>query len=174
MKELETRYREVRALIRAHSLFRVGVAAGNEGDDLTQSVFVGLLVRQLGRSAYDARRSSLARYVWLVTGSVIANLLDSQRRRAKYEVVGWWDGRGMPCDAAQLAEARGVEDWVDEGLIVAELLAQAGGDELDQLGVVLLLEGRTLAQVRRLVGATTATAIEQVRERLRAGWVKDV
>ena len=172
MKELETRYREVRALIRAHSLFRVAQATGNEGDDLTQSVFVGLLVRQRGRSAYDAKRSSLARYVWLVTGSVIANLLDSQRRRARYEVVGWWDARGAPCDAAQVAEQSGTEDWVAEGLIVAELLAKAGGDELDQLGVVLLLEGRPLAQVRRLVGATSAAAIEQVRERLRVAWTE--
>ena len=109
---------------------------------------LGLLTRQQTRSRYDPSRASLSKYVYLVAGSILANLLDYQRRRAKWEQVGAWHG-GAEVDAATMAEGATI---ADEALVVAMIVEDLGGSEQQQRILSALCGGFSLASVRRSEG----------------------
>ena len=144
------KYADIRRLTRTHPLFRVGIARGLDADDLLQAVVLGILTRQQGRSKYDPARASFSRYVHLVAGSVLANVLESQRVRAKREVLG------TEADAATGASGEAIEDEVEVSLrAFAWLVAEGHEPRL----VLLLVEGGSLAMVRRRRGGHEAEAI---------------
>lgn len=162
MLDLAKYYTDVRRLTAAHPLYRVALARGYDGDDVLQTVYVGILTRQRSKSRFDPQRASLSKYVHLVAGSVIANLLDYQRRRARWEQLGAWQG-GQEVDAAMVAEGTA---QVDEALVVALIVEELGGDEQEQRVVSALCGGYTVAAVRRIEGADV---VELVLEDL-WGW----
>jgi DNA-directed RNA polymerase specialized sigma24 family protein len=148
--DVAEKYADIRRLTRTHPLFRVGIARGLDADDLLQAVVLGILTRQQGRSRYDSARASFSRYVHLVAGSVLANVLESQRVRAKREVLG------TEADAATGASGEAIEDEVEVSLrAFAWLVAEGHEPRL----VLLLVEGGSLAMVRRRRGGHEAEAI---------------
>ena len=148
MLDLQKHYHDVRRLTAAHPLYRVARTRGHDPDDLLQAVCLGLLTRQQTRSRYDPSRASLSKYVYLVAGSILANLLDYQRRRAKWEQVGAWHG-GAEVDAATMAEGATI---ADEALVVAMIVEDLGGSEQQQRILSALCGGFSLASVRRSEG----------------------
>ena len=128
MLDWQRSYKDIRRLTASHPLYRIAVQRGHDGDDLLQSVFLGLLTRQYSKSRFDPSRASLSKYVYLVAGSIIANLLDYHRRRSKWEQVGAWNGQAE-VDAALLAEGTVVED---EARVVELIVEELGGDEHDE------------------------------------------
>jgi len=148
MLDLGKNYRDVRRLTAAHPLYRVAVSRGHDCDDVMQSVFLGLLTRQRTRSRFDPGRASFSKYVHLVAGSVIANILDYHRRRGRWEQVGIWTPYGE-VDAAERAESVVVED---EARVVELIVEELGGDERDQRIVSALCAGFSVASVRRTEG----------------------
>ena len=162
MLDLGRHYEDARRLTISHPLFRVALARGHEADDLLQSVYVGVLVRQTTRSRYDPSRASLSKYLRLVAGSVLANLLDKHRRRAKHETGSVWI-RGVESDPALAAV---VDESRDEARIVALLVEELGGDEEDQRVIALLCAGFSVAQVRRSEGGAVDFVLVEVRASL--------
>lgn len=144
----------------SHPLYRIAVQRGHDGDDLLQSVFLGLLTRQYSKSRFDPSRASLSKYVYLVAGSIIANLLDYHRRRSKWEQVGAWNGQAE-VDAALLAEGAVVED---EARVVELIVEELGGDEHDQRIVSALCAGFSVASVRRTEGDVVELVLVDLRE----------
>jgi DNA-directed RNA polymerase specialized sigma24 family protein len=163
MLDLTKHYRDVRRLTAAHPLYRVALQRGHDADDLMQSVLLGLLTRQLSRSRFDPQRASMSKYVHLVAGSILANLLDYQRRRARWEQVGAWHA-GAEVDAATLAEGTTV---ADEAIVVALIVEELGGDEQEQRIVAALCGGFSVHSVRRAEGSDV---VELVLEDL-WGWL---
>ena len=156
--DVGAKYADIRRLTRTHPLFRVAVARGLDADDCLQAVALGLVSRQRTRSAYDPARASFSRYVLLVAGSVLANMLESQRVRERRE------GLGTESDAALHA---GGEVGEDESEIVLRLFAVLVGDGLDARIVLLLIDGQSLAAVRRRRGGQVAdTVATRIREEL--------
>lgn len=154
MLDIEGRHRDIRRIVASTSIFRRGVATGHDADDMMQVVMLGLITRQLGRSVYDPSRSSLSRYVNVVTASVLANYLDSQRRRDVHEQVGTLDAalshRGVtaPIDTdAPEALARQVATLpVADQAIAAALVS-------DGLAAVLRAHRRDPGPVQRVAQA---------------------
>jgi len=153
----------VRRLTASHPLFRVATGRGHDADDLIQSVFVGLLTRQQSRSRFDSARASLSKYVYLVAGSILANLLDYHRRRNRWEQVGAWNGQAE-VDAALLAEGAMIED---EARVVELIVEELGGDENDQRIVAALCSGWSVASVRRTEGDVVELVLVDLRDWLR-------
>lgn len=81
--DIAHRYPQIRRLICSHPAFRAAVAAGVDADDLRQDVLLRLVAMQHGSGRYDARRSSIARYTWLVTWCAVANHRRDQRRHLR-------------------------------------------------------------------------------------------
>ena len=107
----------------------------------------------------------MSKYVYLVAGSILANLLDYQRRRAKWEQVGAWHG-GAEVDAATMAEGATI---ADEALVVAMIVEDLGGSEQQQRILSALCGGFSLASVRRSEGGEV---VELVLEDL-WGYLRD-
>jgi len=159
--DVGAKFADIRRLTRTHPLWRVAVARGLDPDDVLQSVVLGLLTRQQGRSRYDPARASFSRYVYLVAGSVIANLLDSQRGRDRREVLGDLD------DAARSASGEAVDDEAD---LVVRLFALLVSDGHEPRIVLLLVDGGSVAVARRRRGGQLADSIAaRIRSELGAG-----
>ena len=152
---------DIRRLTRTHPLWRVAVARGLDADDVLQAVFLGLLTRQRGRSRYDPQRASFSRYIRLVAGSVIANLLDSHRGRERRETLG---------ESADAATAAGGEAISDESDLVVRLFALLVSDGHEPRIVLLLVDGGSVAVARRRRGGQVAdTVAALIRSELGAG-----
>ena len=75
--DLGTRWRDVIRIARRHRSFRALLTLGWDVDDLGQELVCRVLAKQRTRSAYDPTRSGVARYLHLVTGSLLDDLLAS-------------------------------------------------------------------------------------------------
>lgn len=140
----------------------MATSRGHDADDVLQSVFLGLLSRQRSRSRFDPQRASLSKYVYLVAGSIIANMLDYHRRRSRWEQLGAWNGQAE-VDAALLAEGTVIED---EARVVELIVEELGGDEHDQRIVSALCAGYSVASVRRVEGDVVELVLIDLKEYL--------
>lgn len=105
--DLTARYNDVRRLVLSCPAFQRAVREGMDEADLLQEILARLTARQSMASRWDPRRSSLGKYVWLFTRSVVSHLLRSHRasamaERAVEEAGGTGDERD---DWAQLLAA---------------------------------------------------------------------
>lgn len=120
--DLDRRWPEVRALVRSKYggwMRRNGI----EMLDAEQEVYLGLLRRQQGATAYDPQRAGWARYVVLVAGSVLSHMVQREQRRQKRE-RRWAEQEGLrgaavdrESQSSAKAAARCPEDaiveWID-------------------------------------------------------------
>lgn len=97
--ELDTRASQVIKIARSHGLFYRCVLEGWDEDDLIQELLLRIHERQAMRSKYDPTKSAWGTYVYLVTKTVLMNLIEVQRTRNRREVLTdpdvisrWGDG----------------------------------------------------------------------------------
>jgi DNA-directed RNA polymerase specialized sigma24 family protein len=91
------------------------VAAGYDPNDVLQRVYEGILVRNKGKCPFDARKSSFAHYVHMVSGCIFSNYKRRYHRLERNEVFGvsTFDGEVLDVAAADLVIDEPVqEDYV--------------------------------------------------------------
>lgn len=108
--DLNTRWLDVRRIARKHPAYKQCLRAGLEQEDLDQEVMLRVLTRQQPGSAsrYDPARACVSKYLTVVCGGILLNLLDQAvgTERSRKEVVGAFEPEnGIPCDAALAAVA---------------------------------------------------------------------
>lgn len=74
--DVRERAEDVRKIARSHGLFFRVVKAGWDEDDLDQEIFLRVLERQEMPSKYDPARAGVGRYLYLLTRSILLNLLE--------------------------------------------------------------------------------------------------
>jgi hypothetical protein len=72
--DLRERWLDVRRVARSHPNWRWCIDAGWDPDDLVNEVMLRVLARQSMGSRYDPQRAGLGKYLWTLTGSILANL----------------------------------------------------------------------------------------------------
>ncbi len=105
--DFNTRHREIVALARRQPEWRELIRRGWDEHDLSQEILVRVWERQETRQAYDGVRSGFAKYITVITGSIMRNLLEKRRTlKATSEQVGAVlveDGERIVVDAALIA-----------------------------------------------------------------------
>lgn len=57
--------------------------AGIDPDDALQDIYVGLLTRSKGKSAWDPSRGALSTWIYVAISGMVINMADTQRRRGR-------------------------------------------------------------------------------------------
>lgn len=97
------------------------IAAGWDPDDALQEIYLGLLTRQAGDSAYDSARAGLSKYLYMVISSVTLHLLDRRQTREARRQVSVEDmapGRGQRVLSTDPGDDDGggwLGGWLDGG-----------------------------------------------------------
>jgi len=77
---------------------------GHDPDDVLQEVYQGILIRNQGKSPWDASRGSFGTYVHMVCGCVLSNYSKKRGRYLKNEQVGvleWREGESREVDLGE-------------------------------------------------------------------------
>lgn len=85
--DLGERWLDVRRIAKSHPNWRWCLDAGWDAEDLVAEVMVRVLARQSMDSRYDPERAGIAKYLWTLTGSILANLAVSVRHLGNEELL---------------------------------------------------------------------------------------
>lgn len=85
--DVGARWLDVRRVAKSHPHWRRCLRAGWDADDLVNEVMVRVLARQAMASRYDPRRAGLGKYLWTLTGSILANLAVSVRHLGSEDLL---------------------------------------------------------------------------------------
>ncbi len=69
----------MRRIAKSHPAYRWCLEAGWDSEELMSEVMVRVLARQGMPSRYDPARAGVSKYLWTLTGSIMANLSVSRR-----------------------------------------------------------------------------------------------
>lgn len=161
---------QVRRLTRATPAWRRAVGLGLDVDDLMQAVFVGLLTKQQGASAFNPERSSWSHYVWLVASSLISHEIDKTTNRRGLEGLGHLashhDHIHTPIvDVAQWAsETQPAAEADKQGAIAIEIADSIGERDI----AAMLLEGHSVRDIKRRLPPARRAVVDSVAEQVRA------
>jgi len=149
--DLAARLDDVRRIAWRTPSFRSAVRSGHDPDDLLQEVYVRLLMRQRGRSAYDPDRGSFGRYVWIVVRSVIRNYRRDHRRPRTSDGL---DPQGAPCALVELDRDLELAAPDAEPLerTVGRLADALDLEDLDRAILFDLASGHTRREIRERYG----------------------
>lgn len=123
--QLETRALEVVKLAKTHGLFYRCVLEGWDEDDLVQELLLRVHERQQEgkKSKYDPTKSAWGTYVFLITKTILMNLIEVQRTKNRREditdpsvISGWGDGDRLPSCFEVAEEERPIRSRVIRGV----------------------------------------------------------
>ncbi len=139
--DLAARWRDVIKMTRSHrSLYAKALRAGWQAEDLDQEVLTRVVARA---GSYEPDRSSTGRWLFIITRSILLNLLDKVMRK-KREMLD-----------LRIAEAHGEADAEADADLLAEIADEVVGGHLPPLAVEVaehLLAGRRAAEIARIMG----------------------